>query len=732
MSDEKMITTTAEIPGENSPKKAQIAHDYWLMTQKLEKDAFYNFLKELRNPDKKYTAVLAIDFGHGETTAYFLTIEEIVDESDENAKIKTVYDDDRLNITKNAAAIPTRIGFVGTTTFIGSEAEDNCNNFYQYFKRHPGKKRADGKNAGNWSDYAPNKASQTEKTYKELTEDYFRKVFRSVLDNLSDDNALKKAYKDGTLLVSVGCPASAEWLNADAQKDFKDLIRKAITDPEGKIATPLVTIVPESTAALMASMVNKNATTDKIDISRGIIIFDMGSSTIDVTFILPGGKIITKSLRKGGSHIDWLIFITALRISGLYQNDITDEEKPELLVRMREIKEAFYNNPAIHKKITALSRKNPFYLNKEFMNEVWGSQEGQALLEIFREFVKNCYNEVKGYGCANVLITGGTGKVTEFSDIVKEVFGTDAADKTNDEDNNDTKTHFISFEDTSYCVAQGLCLMKKIEFIGQEYLDEYCKKAEQIAEYKYSNIMREIAKKATPTLISVLKNVAGSLGENEKITSEELCNRLEKNLKANKDFIFNNEKILKEIMSEAIAGETNSFLTTMKTEASKIAEKIYGNSFVFSHNILEGNIFSQDKQKNSQNITSDNVLKDLLTTDFLGKTVFAAIAVLSAVAAFLLVGIPIPFGGFLDSDKLIDNVNKTVVKFKDFTGGFSKNDLSKTNADKSESKLIEDICMVLCEQEIFKDVITDFLSLNAEAVLGKVMFYVYDNEPQAL
>ncbi len=731
MSDEKMITTTAELPGENSPKKAQIAHDYWLMTQKLEKDAFYNFLKELRNPDKKYTAVLAIDFGHGETTAYFLTIEEIVDESDENAKKKTVYDEDRLNITKNAKAIPTRIGFVGTTTFIGSEAEDNCNNFYQYFKRHPGKKRADGKNAGNWSDYAPNKASQTEKTYKELTEDYFREVFRSVLDNLSDDNALKKAYKDGTLLVSVGCPASAEWLNADAQKAFKDLISKAITDPEGKIATPLVTIVPESTAALMAGMVNKNATTDKIDISRGIIIFDMGSSTIDVTFILPGGKIITKSLRKGGSHIDWLIFITALRISELCQNDITDEEKPDLLVKMRKIKEAFYNNPAIHKKITDLSRKNPFYLNKEFMNEVWGSQEGQALLENFREFVKNCYNEVKGYGCANVLITGGTGKVTEFSDIVKEVFGTDAADKTNDEDNNDTKTHFISFEDTSYCVAQGLCLMKKIEFIGQEYLDEYCKKAEQIAEYKYSNIMREIAAEATPTIISVFKNVAGSLGEN-KIKSKDLHKLLEEKIKENPDFIFNNEQLLIETVSKAIADETNSFITEMKEKANEISEKIYGNSFAFSPNLLEGNIFSQENPNSPQKITSDDIMTALLTNDLLGTIFFGILAVLSAVVAAFIIGAPIPFSLFLNQDKIDDNIKELTIKIKNWTGGFTQADLLKTNTDEMASSLTQNISKVLCTQKIFKNEITDFLSLNAEAVLGKVMFYVYDNEPQAL
>jgi hypothetical protein len=83
-----------------------ITKNYWFMTQEFKKNDVYNFLEGLRDAEKKellITAVLSIDFGGGETTAYAI-IREII-ESQEKVK-RYEYNKIRVNITEKSAVIP--------------------------------------------------------------------------------------------------------------------------------------------------------------------------------------------------------------------------------------------------------------------------------------------------------------------------------------------------------------------------------------------------------------------------------------------------------------------------------------------------------------------------------------------------------------------------------------------------------------------------------------------------
>ncbi len=754
--------TQVSVDTSHVKNSAEITHDYWLMSQRMEHGSFYKYLEALRDPKTReflYDCVLSIDFGHGETVAYAMIVEQNLENilkgertsfgellspkisaflGGKVLKDKKIIYFDKVNPEKSLkfelkeiiledkkTVIPTMIGFEDGKPFIGNDAKYKPE-FYQHFKRYPGEKSTDGEPTGNWSDKA---SSDKDITYKQLMYKYFKKVFRNI--RKYNDRRIDEAFEKGRLLLCVGCPASNNWIEPEQQEKFTKLVSEATGNPH-------VAVVPESTAALMTGMLRGNHTrqknkNQKVNIGEGIAIFDFGSSTIDFTYIKPGGIIITKSILLGGYDIDELILEAALKnINAALKNEGKEEKdwskadeinsREKSLLAAREAKETYYNNPGSNEKLYVFDI--PININRDFIvNKVWSSYEGQKLLNDCRTFIQSCYDAVvTAYGCANVLVCGGTAKVTEFEEIVKGVFKT---------------SKFIPYGDTTFCVAEGLCLMKKIEYIGQLYSEKYREQTYMLAEYiYYEKIMKIAASKLAPIVIEkIIPIIDSAMATDTIMTDEDFKDKAYVAISGSGEY-----KNCMDDISDAIYdclegfstdGGDKGYLNECRERAYEIATNIYEKDFGFVLSLssspkVVGNIAQNPYQKAIQQTLVDLlysknfirvmswIVKQINYSPFPVKTTSmnekkAAQDMMMNFRSKL---------GFLGFDKI---KQKELSRF-----------IAETTDNSFEDRLAKDLAREFKEDYFLNTEISKYFKLNAEAVLGKVMLYVYDNPPKVL
>ena len=721
MANEELITTQNEekdsqVPENRIYEKAEISHNYYLMTEKLETNGFYNILKYSRHPETGnflYDTILAIDFGHGETTVCCLSAEQIKTgfiKGVRNSFLSKIKPDEMLkfnpiSITLNnqGAIIPTIIGYDKNGNIrIGSDAAV-CPEIYDDFKRYPGKEIKD-KNGepvatGNWSDSASNVRNIS---FKQLMSAYFKKLFEIIFNTC--DNRIKEALDANRLLICVGCPTSEKWLNPESRKEYIKLVRDAIGNNKAAVS-----IVAESTAALMTGMLRGNHNQKKdaeqeYDIGKGIAIFDFGSSTIDFTYIKPGGIIITKSIILGGYDIDKRIFDAAVTLTGVNTEEIDSMTEARYIIALRQEKERYYGNgeddntDIYDLKNTTLGK--PFRFNSDFMNnEVWGKEKGkehpgQVLLEKCKDFINSCYNAVvDSYGCENVLISGGTGKVKEFKEIVEEVF-------------NNNKHKFIPYKNTSFCVAEGLCLMKKIEYMGQLFLKAYQKYAKSRAELYYNETIKNTANKLTDVIIKNIKPVIDNAIENDKVlTEKDFSAMIYDNIINSRDYSDCMDKL-----SQAMSKCIEEYRFSCYDKALDIGKKIYTQeNFDFVLNLKENININKNDAPDPYKLAIDYAIINL-RHKMLAKFISKFYKSRKEVQFHIMM---------LNQDSKIQK--KKLEKLS-----------SKVEKKKYEDELLVDIYKTLSEDTELKSVIEDYFELNAEAILGKVMLYVYDDKPKQL
>jgi hypothetical protein len=381
-------------------------------------------------------------------------------------------------------------------------------------------------------------------------------------------------------------------------------------------------------------------------------------------------------------------------------------------------------------------------VDKDFMDKkVWGKgagkdHPGQKLLEEYKSFIRVCYESVEQDGCKNVIVTGGTGKVRELREIVKMIFKTDNREETSDKA---ASTHFIPQENPSFCVSQGLCIAKKVDMIGVSYLDSYRSAAKSESNTAYSNIIRKISEKIVPAFIPEFKKAVEShINQKGKMKIEELTAAVEEEIKNNPDGFLNDRRNLEKILSEAIVVESGEFTQKMKKKADEILKKIYGESFAFSDNLLDGNLALADDKNGADMdmIDISAVITKLFSNNVLSNVMFCFSSVIIGILIGIILHSPFFIPGFflIDKKKFSSFVNKQAVKAVDMTGGVSSDKLAELMAKADDEKfvktLIESTSEELKKQAFLKEEITDYFEITAEAIFGKILFYIYDKEPK--
>ncbi len=453
----------------------------------------YKYLEQ-----EKAEFIVGMDIGDGECVVYFYN----PDRMDENGVIKAI----RVYFDKVGGKIPSMLSVDKQgKVLIGSAAKDS-NSFYHQFKVPPS--RWDERLGG--------------KTKKEITELFITELWRLVK---SESGEVRAALENGKLMIAVGCPADKEWMSEASMKAYKELVRKAT-------GCKKVAIVPESTAAAMTAVM-PNGKVNSEFLTKGIAVIDIGSSTIDFTYLYFGKVLITRSEHIAGSDIDAQMLRVALEKDSnnyILESDanfntdvdlsklIDFDEANQLLVELRLLKERFYAEGcrALYQPVCLFKRDEngeiisvktvTVLVNEDFMKaaltKAYGKRSApsnsKSWLTIMEEFVGNTSaliprDENGKLACDKVIITGGTGNVTQLKEVIVGVYG--------------DKLVSVS-DDSSTGVAQGLCYSKAVEIKAANAIKAFNASLEDIGKKHAGGFINEIVKESARSQYAIVGKVA--------------------------------------------------------------------------------------------------------------------------------------------------------------------------------------------------------------------------------
>ena len=242
-------------------------------------------------PDKdKHKYVIGIDFGHGETSAAICPIEWDIDAGQRETKVQDI-DLDRAARKK---VITSAICYVGEGILIGDEAFEHMtdnNGIRLCFKQKPVAIDGDA---------------------EKLMIDYMKAVYGRILDSQDE-------LREGNHIVYIARPSG--W----TEEPIKELYRQMAL----QAGIPLGGLTSESRAAIFYAK-SPNVNFSK-EISKGAIVFDLGSSTLDFTYLSDDDKPIDYGYNLGASIIDKAILENMI---------LKDEEAKEFIQKYPEYRDA--------------------------------------------------------------------------------------------------------------------------------------------------------------------------------------------------------------------------------------------------------------------------------------------------------------------------------------------------------------------------------------------------------
>lgn len=239
------------------------------------------------------------------------------------------------------------------------------------------------------------------------------------------------------LTLFVGCPATVDWTEAEAETKYAELIKRATGVKEVKI-------IPESRAAIFSSIENEK---NLISAVKGVVVFDFGSSTADCTYMLLGRKKIEFSWTLGAREIERGMTAEALNNLIKSEKDFIPDMESVLLNEneMRTAKEKYYEGVydedghkiiCEFKDIYGKTADSTIKINREFMEKVTNEHhisvtcdsrttKNDTWQNLCREFFEEAKRQITEAGgtVENLVLTGGAGKMDFVKKMAEEVFG---------------------------------------------------------------------------------------------------------------------------------------------------------------------------------------------------------------------------------------------------------------------------------------------------------------------
>ena len=256
-------------------------------------------------PDKsKHQYVVGIDFGHGETSAAICELEWDKEAGQREGNVLDIFVDRKAG----RKVIPSAICRVKGKIFIGDEAFEHMTDnegIRVCFKQKP--QSIDGQ-------------------AEVLMIDYMRAVYariRESEDRLTDTNHI----------VYIARPSG--WQDEEAKELYRQMALRA--------GIPLSGLTSESRAAIFYAQHSPNVSFAN-EIAEGAIVFDLGSSTVDFTYLSDTDKPIDDGYNLGASIIDTIIYEEMILKSDEMKEFVSKypEYAGALKFRARKFKEEVY------------------------------------------------------------------------------------------------------------------------------------------------------------------------------------------------------------------------------------------------------------------------------------------------------------------------------------------------------------------------------------------------------
>ena len=353
-------------------------------------------------PDKnKHKYVVGIDFGHGETSAAICSIEWNKDAGQRETKVQDI----DLDKAARKKVITSAICHVKEGILIGDEAFEHMtdnNGIRLCFKQKPQSIDGDA---------------------EKLMIDYMKAVYGRILDS-------QEELREGNHIVYIARPSG--WTEDSAKELYRQMAILA--------GIPLGGLTSESRAAIFyAKSPNVNFAKE---ISKGAIVFDLGSSTLDFTYLSDNVKPIDYGYNLGASIIDTAILENMI----LKDEDAKEfvqkypEYRDALKFKARKFKEDAYSRNEESKTIggfplgNIISDEQESYddyadtyiklriANLAELNNMISSSTNY--MENLREAMKD-FKETKipGKTINGVFLTGGASRMNFIRPLISEAFG---------------------------------------------------------------------------------------------------------------------------------------------------------------------------------------------------------------------------------------------------------------------------------------------------------------------
>lgn len=353
----------------------------------------------LITPNKLYHKyVVGIDFGHGETSAALCELEWNKEAGQHEENVLDL-DMDRKARKK---VIPSAICRVKEEIFIGDEAFEHMTDnegIRVCFKQKPQSIDGEAEN---------------------LMIDYMRAIYtriREAEDRLTDTNHV----------VYIARPSG--WQDEEAKELYQQMALKA--------GIPLSGLTSESRAAIFYA--RSPRVNFAIDISKGAIVFDLGSSTVDFTYLSDEDKPIDDGFNLGASIIDNVIYDEMILQSEEVKEFICKypEYAGALKFKARKFKENAYSRNAESKTTDSFDLDQIIQPNENAYEEygdvhvklkIQNLYELNNLIEEKSHYITKLrdallmyrYNKIYGKTINGVFLTGGASRMNFIHSMISE------------------------------------------------------------------------------------------------------------------------------------------------------------------------------------------------------------------------------------------------------------------------------------------------------------------------
>lgn len=361
--------------------------------------------------------IIGIDFGHGETSAAICRVYNNNDPED-------------IDLTGTGKeAIPSTIYIESKdgveNILIGKEAiaeygKGGSGDFYAYFKQ------------------SPDTLDENKNPNIRIMKLFMRKVYETICTRRAGE-LMEGGIIKNNHVVFIACPSQSQKWGDNAMQNYVTLALEAGLPVAGASIDDkfrLSGIVRESRAAYIRALQKDEA---KQIATKGILVIDYGSSTIDITYYKEGEKPIDRGYQLGASFVEKAIF-NYLKEA---HDDLEGDQNPEilkqiertypslatkLLYSIRESKEKFYTDYAFANSIEIGFKFKPRVNADKIDVELSKATITDEILPSYIRDVKAAFedfkkNVIKSNNVTLLVLTGGASRMNFVQDLAKSVFG---------------------------------------------------------------------------------------------------------------------------------------------------------------------------------------------------------------------------------------------------------------------------------------------------------------------